>query len=259
MWLKLFVGIVIIALIAPILIVIPISFSSVSFFEFPPPGLSSKWYQSFAADQNWVGALLRSLNVAFFTAIVATVLGTMAAIAMTRLEFWGKRLFMSLMVAPIIIPVIIVGLALYHSFSPLKLLNSLTGLVIAHTVLAIPLVFVTVIAGLKGIDRNLELAAMGLGATPTGAFFKVTMPQIRSSLLSGALFAFITSLDELVVTIFLSGSKTKTLPILMWENLRTQVDPTIAVVSTILIIGTVSLFLIQAWLTSRAARMRQDA
>jgi putative spermidine/putrescine transport system permease protein len=259
MWLKVFVGIVVIALIAPILVVIPISFSSVSFFEFPPPGYSTTWYKSFADNQNWVDAMMRSLRIAFFTAILSTVLGTMAAMAMTRLHFFGKKLFMSLMVAPVIVPVIIVGLALYHSFSPLKLLNNETGLVIAHSVLAIPLVFVTVIAGLKGIDRNLELAAMGLGSTPGGAFFKVTLPQIRPALLSGALFAFITSLDELVVTIFLSGSRTKTLPILMWENLRTQVDPTVAVVSTILIAVTVALFLLQAWLSSRASKRRQSA
>jgi putative spermidine/putrescine transport system permease protein len=258
MWLKIFVGLILAALILPILVVIPMSFTSVSFFVFPPPGFSTQWYTSFAQNEDWVDGLFRSLDVAVFTAILSTVLGTMAAGAVTRLHFPGKKVFMGLMVAPMIIPVIIVGIALYHSFAPLHLNNTLSGLVLAHSVLAIPIVFVTVTASLKGVDRNLELAAMGLGSTPIGAFFKVTLPLIRPAMLSGALFAFITSLDELVVTIFLSGATTKTLPVVMWENLRTQVDPTIAAASTILIGGTLLLFLIQAWASSRAARLKQE-
>jgi putative spermidine/putrescine transport system permease protein len=251
MWLKVFVGIVVVALMAPILIVIPMSFTSVSFSVFPPPGYSTKWYQNFFDNRDWIDGMVRSLNVAFFTSIVATILGTMAAITVNRLNFYGKKVFMSLMIAPMVIPVIVVGIALYHSFSVLKLTNNLLGLVLAHSVLAIPIVFVTVAARLKGMDQNLELAAMGLGSTPMGAFFKITLPLIRPALLSGALFAFITSLDELVVTIFLAGAKTKTLPLVMWENLRTLVDPTIAVASTLLIVGTITMFLLQSWVSSR--------
>ncbi|MFM1655151.1 ABC transporter permease [Brevibacillus sp. B_LB10_24] len=256
-WLKIIVGLILFALIAPILVVIPLSFTSVSFFQFPPPGYSLKWYVSFLDNREWVEGLLRSLEVAFFTGILATVLGTMTAVAVTKLSFWGKKAFMALMVAPMIIPVIIVGIALYHSFAPLKLTNSLTGLVLGHTLLAIPIVFVTVTASLKGVDRNLELAAMGLGSTPVGAFFKVTLPLIRPAILSGALFAFITSLDEVVVSIFLSGAKTKTLPIVMWEYMRTQVNPTIAAVSTILIAGTVIIFGLQGWFSARSARVKK--
>lgn len=256
MWLKILVGAIIIALIAPILVVIPMSFTSISYFQFPPPDYSLKWYVKFMENEEWVDGLLRSLNVAFLTAIVASVLGTMASIAVTRLKFPGKKVFMALMVAPMIIPVIIVGIALYHSFAPMKLTNSLTGLVLAHSLLAIPIVFITVTAGLKGMDRNLELAAMGLGSTPIGAFFKVTLPIIRSAVLSGALFAFVTSLDEVVVTLFLSGANTKTLPIVMWENLRTTVDPTIAAVSSILIFGTIVMFSLKEWIAARASRMK---
>lgn len=258
MWLKLFVGVIVFCLIAPILIVIPISFTSVSFFEFPPPGYSTKWYTAFSENKEWVNGVIRSLIVAGFTTLVATILGTMAAGAVARLEFRGKKVIMALIVSPMVIPVIIVGIALYHSFSSLNLTNSLVGLVFAHTVLAMPFVFVTVTASLKGLDRNLELAAMGLGSTPIGAFFKITMPLIRVGLLSGALFACITSLDELIVTIFLAGSKTKTLPIVMWENIRTQIDPTLAVVSTIVIACTVALFLIQSWITASSSRKSQD-
>lgn len=254
MWLRILVGIIIFALISPILVVIPMSFSSASYFEFPIPGYSLKWYLNFFNNEEWVIGLIRSLVIAFFTAILSTILGIMASLAVSRLNFRGKKLFMSLMVAPMIIPVIITGVALYHSFAPLKLTNSFVGLVLAHTILAIPVVFVTVTASLKGMDRNLELAAMGLGSTPFGAFFKITLPLIRPGVLSGALFAFIISFDEVVVTIFLGGPNTKTLPIAMWENLRIQVDPTMAAVSTILIVITIVLFATGEFLTARKTR-----
>ncbi|MDQ0219859.1 ABC transporter permease [Peribacillus cavernae] len=258
MWLKIIVGIILLALIAPIFVVIPVSFTSSSFFEFPLPGYSAKWYVGFWENGEWIDSLLRSIYIAIFASALSTALGTMAAVAVTKLAFWGKKLFMSFMIAPMIIPVVILGIALYHSFAPLKLTNSFLGLVLGHAVLGIPIVFVMMIASLKGIDRNLELAAMGLGSTPIGAFFKVTVPLIRPAVLSGYLFAFIASLDEVVVTIFLAGAKTKTLPVVMWENLRSQIDPTMAAVSSILIVGTITIFLFQGWFTSRAARLKDD-
>lgn len=258
MWLRIVVGLILVALIAPILVVIPLSFTSASFFAFPLPGYSIKWYESFLDNREWVEGMLRSLNVAFFTAILSTILGTMASVSVTRLKFWGKQIFISIMVAPMIIPIIVVGIALYRSFAPMKLTNTLTGLVLSHSILAIPIVFVTVTASLKGVDRNLELAAMGLGSTPVGAFFKITLPLIRPAMLSGALFAFITSLDELVVTIFVAGAKTKTLPVVMWENLRSNVDPTIAAVSALLIVGTMVLFVAQSWVSSRAKKLKHQ-
>jgi putative spermidine/putrescine transport system permease protein len=258
MWLKVYVTIVLVALVAPILVVIQLSFTSSNFFFLPPPSYSLTWYNSFLENPVWIESLLRSLNVALWTVLVSTILGTMASVAVTHLNFWGKKAFMSLMVAPMIIPVIIIGIALYNSFAKLQLNNSLTGLVLAHSILAIPFVFVAMTTSLKGVDRNLEMAAMGLGSTPVGAFFKVTLPLIKPAVLSGCLFAFITSLDEVVVTIFISGATSKTLPIVMWENLRTQVDPTIAAVSSIIIVGTIILFLLLAWATSRTSRFREN-
>ncbi|AOV07948.1 ABC transporter permease [Sporosarcina ureilytica] len=258
MWLKILVGIILFALIAPVLVIIPMSFTSVSYFEFPPPGYSTKWYASFFSNSEWVEATFRSLTIALLTALLATTLGIMASLAVTRLSFWGKQAFMLFMVAPMIIPLIIIGVALYHSFAPLSLSNSILGLVLAHTIIAIPIVFVTVTASLKGVDRNLELAAMGLGSTPLGAFFKITLPLIRPAVLSGSLFAFIISFDEVVVSIFLAGSNTKTLPIALWENLRIQVNPTMAAVSTILIGVTVTIFLFQSLVSARkAARLKR--
>lgn len=256
MWLRVFVAIVLILMIAPILIIIPLSFSSEVAFHFPPDSYSLKWYHSFIENEQWMEGLGRSLAVAACTAVLSTVLGTMGALAANRLEFPGKKLFVNLMVAPMVIPVIVVGIAMYHSFSVYKLTNTLPGLVLAHSILAIPIVFVTVLAGLKGMDKNLELAAMSLGSTPVGAFFKVTLPLIRSSVTASCLFAFITSLDEVVVSIFIAGAKTKTLPIVMWENMRTQVDPTIAAVSTVLILGTAAVFLLVPGIFQEARKGR---
>lgn len=258
MCLKGTVALILTALIAPIIIIFVMSFTSVSYFQFPPPGYSFKWYQAFFEDVSWMESLFRSLQISFFTTILAVVIGTLAANAVVRLNFPGKQLFMGLMVAPMIIPVIIVGIALYRFFSPLQMTGTMTGMVLSHSILSIPMVFVTVLASLKGMDRNLELAAMGLGSTPIEAFFKVTFPFIRPAIFSGALFAFLTSFDELVVTIFLAGPTTKTLPVKMWEDLRTQVDPTIAAISTILIIGIVFVYLLQGWFSERAVKAKSN-
>ncbi|GIN22354.1 MAG TPA: ABC transporter permease [Bacillus bacterium] len=258
MWLKGTVALILTALIAPIIIIFVMSFTSVSYFQFPPPGYSFKWYQAFFEDVSWMESLFRSLQISFFTTILAVVIGTLAANAVVRLNFPGKQLFMGLMVAPMIIPVIIVGIALYRFFSPLQMTGTMTGMVLSHSILSIPMVFVTVLASLKGMDRNLELAAMGLGSTPIEAFFKVTFPFIRPAIFSGALFAFLTSFDELVVTVFLAGPTTKTLPVKMWEDLRTQVDPTIAAISTILIIGIVFVYLLQGWFSERAVKAKSN-
>lgn len=258
MWLKGTVALILTALLAPIIIIFIMSFTSVSYFQFPPPGYSFKWYQAFFEDVSWMESLFRSLQISFFTTILAVVIGTIAANAVVRLNFPGKQLFMGLMVAPMIIPVIIVGIALYRFFSPLQLTGTMTGMVLSHSILSIPMVFVTVLASLKGMDRNLELAAMGLGSTPLEAFFKVTFPFIRPAIFSGALFAFLTSFDELVVTIFLAGPTTKTLPVKMWEDLRTQVDPTIAAISSVLIIGIVFVYLLQGWLSERAVKAKSS-
>lgn len=258
MWLKVTVGLILTALMAPILIIFIMSFTSVSYFQFPPPDFSVRWYQSFFENASWLESLLRSLQIGFFTMIVAVVIGTIAANAVIRLNFPGKQFFMGLMVAPMIIPVVIVGIALYRFFAPLQLTGTMTGMILSHSILSIPMVFVAVLASLKGMDKNLELAAIGLGSTPIDAFFRVTFPFIKPGVYSGALFAFLTSFDELVVTIFLAGPTTKTLPVKMWEDLRTQVDPTIAAISSILIVAIVVMYLLQGWLANRAVRANSN-
>ncbi len=256
MWLKGFVAIIAILLIAPILIIFPLSFTSVSYFEFPPPGYSTKWYTAFLENGQWQEVFVRSLQIAFFTAIVSLIIGSMAAYAVVRMNFWGKKIFMAILVAPMVIPVIVVGIALYSFFAPMQLTDSIFGLVLSHSILSIPIVFVTVMSSLKGMDQNLELAARGLGSTPIGAFFKITVPMIRPAFFSSALFAFIISFDEPVMSIFIAGPTTKTLPVLMWENMRSQVDPTIAVVSAIMIFLTLLVFVGQELISNRTAKVK---
>ncbi|GAX88983.1 ABC transporter permease [Effusibacillus lacus] len=251
MWLYLIVGVLLLFLITPVLIIIPMAFSTSPFFVFPPPGVSAKWFNQFFGDSLWVESLTRSLEVAMLSTLVATILGILGALAVSRLSFKGKNLFMAVMLSPMLVPVIVVAIAVYRFFSEIHLVGSIPGLVLAHALLGLPVVFVTVLASLKGIDRNLELAAEGLGSTPVGVFFRITLPLIKPGILSGALFAFITSMDEVVVTIFISGVATPTLPRVMWEQMRAQVDPTMAAASTLIIAATTILFLVQWWFTNR--------
>jgi len=245
MWLPIIVIVILFFLIAPVFVLIPLSFTSLSYFKFPPPSYSTQWYHAFFNDSQWTQCFGRSLGIAVLTVILALILGTMAAAAVTKVEFKFKNIFMGFMVMPMVIPVIIISVALYNSFAPLKLTNTIPGIVLGHTLLAIPMVFVTVMTGLKGVDKNIELAAMGLGSKQISVFFNITLPQIKASIFSAAIFAFSTSIDEVTVTMFLAGSKTKTLPLAMWESMKTSITPEIAAVSTILIGITLMMLLIQ--------------
>ena len=156
------------------------------------------------------------------------------------------------MLTPMIVPVVITGVALYASFAKVGLNNTIPGLIMAHSLLAIPMVFLTMSAAFARFDTNLELAAMSMGSTPVGAFFKVTLPGVKSSVVTSALLSFVTSLDEVVVTIFVSGANTKTLPMMMWENLRATIDPTIAVAATFLIILTLGMYVVKEIFEARS-------
>jgi len=260
MGLRLLVIFILFVFLLPIILIIPLSFTSVAYFQIPPPGYSLVWYEKVLQDPVWIQVFSRSLFIGAITAIVSLIVGTMAAVAFTRLNFWGKNIFLPLMLSPMVVPTVVVAIGLYHFFSPFKLADTYTGMVLSNSVIAIPIVFTLVIASLKGVDRNLELAAMGLGSTPIGAFFKITVPLMKTGLFSGALFAFSLVFDEPIISLFMSGANTKTLPIKYWESLRTSIDPSIAVVSTVLIIMTVALFLIQGWIGSNAAKrnVRQE-
>jgi putative spermidine/putrescine transport system permease protein len=237
--LRLFVPVILLAMIAPIVVVALLSFSSASYLTFPPPALSLRWYHAYLGSRDWLSATWISVEVAAATVILATALGTAAALGLARLPTLARTLATGLILSPLIVPVIVVAIGLYYAFARYGLVGTPIGLVLAHTCLAVPFVVTSVGSSLAGLDRRLEMAALSLGASPWGTFRQVTLPLIRPGILVGALFAFITSFDELVVSLFLSGANAVTLPRRMWEDLRYAIDPTIAAVSTLTILVTV--------------------
>ncbi|QPC43769.1 ABC transporter permease subunit [Kaustia mangrovi] len=222
-------------LILPSLIVLVMSFSSDPFLSFPPSGLSLRWYEDFFADRSWTSALGQSVFVALASTALSCGLGIMAAYALDRHPRLG-RYMMPLLLAPIIVPIIVVGVALYGGFVGWGLIGTDLGLILAHTLGGISYVVIIVCATLAGFDRRLERAAMSMGAGPVTTFRRITLPLIQYGIVAGAIFAFIHSFDEVVVATFIGGFGEKTLPMKMWEDIRHQINPTIAAVSTMLLL-----------------------
>lgn len=240
-------------LVAPTLIIVPMSFSSGTRLQFPPPGFSTRWYGNFFHEQMWTSAAIDSVKVALLTVVVSTALGTLTALGLARGRFPGKAIANALVLSPAIVPVVIVAIGMFFVFIRWRIAGTLSGLVIAHTALALPLVIVTVGTSLRTLDRNLELAAQNLGAGPWRTFRRITLPLILPGIVAGALFAFVTSWDEVVVAIFLTSPLFRTLPVVMWSQVRTQIDPTIAAVATMLMGITVLALLLVLLVRSRAA------
>lgn len=222
-------------LIAPLLIVFPISFSSASYLQFPPPGWSLRWYEAYVSDPTWMGATLRSLKIGVSTMALSMILGTLLSFSLVRGKYFGRLFVNQISILPLIVPLIIYSIAVYGLFSQWKLIGHWQAIVLAHTVHAIPFVVIIVSAALRTYDINYEYAAMSLGASRLGAIWRITLPQIRPSLISAAFFAFISSFDELVIAMFLGGSN-MTLPKKMFDNIMNEIDPTIAAVSVLQIV-----------------------
>jgi len=250
------VSLILVFLAFPILVVIVASFSSASYLTFPPPEFGLRWYRAYLGSEGWLDATSLSLGVAGAVVVLSTVLGTLASLGLARLPRVLRALATGLILSPLIVPVIVVAIGIYYAFSRYGLVGTPAGLVLAHTCLAVPFVVTSVSASLAGLDRRLEQAALSLGATPWGTFRQVTLPLIRSGVLVGALFAFITSFDELVVALFLSGSGAVTLPRRMWDDLRFAIDPTIAAVSTLTIALTAALLAGAHLLRRRSERLQ---
>jgi len=231
-------------LMAPTLVVVPMSFTASNSLTFPPEGFSTRWYERMITDPQWSTGFVNSAQVAFLTAVLATVLGTLAALGTVRGRFPGKGAVNALVLSPLVVPVIIIAIGMFSVFVRWKITGSLVGLVLAHTALAVPFVVVNVATSLRTMDRNLELAAMNLGADPVRTFFRITLPIVLPGVFAGALFAFITSWDEVVVSIFLTTARFRTLPVEMWEQVRQVVDPTVAAVSTTLLTVTTTLLVL---------------
>ena len=231
-------------LLAPTLVIVPMSFTEARILSFPPEGFTLQWYQKMVTDRQWSTGIINSFQVATLTALLATVLGTLAALGLSRGRFYGRSLVNALVLSPLIVPVVVIAIGMFGLFVQWRLSGSLVGLVLAHTALALPFVVVAVSTSLRTMDRNLELAAANLGADPRRTFFNVTFPIILPGVLTGAIFAFITSWDEVVVAIFMTSARFRTLPVEMWEQVRQAVDPTVAAVSTTLLVVTTVLLVL---------------
>ena len=249
-------GAVLLFLIAPILAIMPLSFNSVPFFTYPMPGYSLRWYEDFFLTERWQGALRNSIFVATSVTILATTLGTLAALGLSRPNFPFRTAVMSLLISPIIVPVVITAVAVYFFYADVGLLNTYAGLILAHTVLATPFVVITVTATLMGFHHSLSRAAAGLGAPPWTVFFKVILPLILPGMISGALFAFGTSFDETVVVLFVVSAEQRTLPKVMFSGIREMISPTITAAATILILFAVAMLTTVELLRRRSERLR---
>jgi len=255
-------GLVFAFLMLPLAVIVPLSFNAEPYFTFTremltlqPEGFSLRWYRDIADNPQWLLSVKNSLVVGFFATLLSVALGTAAAVGLDRPRFPGKTLILGVLISPIVVPIIISAVGMFFFYSKINLGQTLTGLVLAHTVLGSPFVVITVSAALSRLNPALPRAAASLGAPPTRAFFKVTAPQIAPGLYAGALFAFATSFDEVVVVLFLAGFEQRTIPGQMWAGLNEQISPTILAVATLLILFSV-LLIVTAELLRRRSEKR---
>ncbi|MDR7009523.1 ABC transporter permease [Paraburkholderia strydomiana] len=252
-WVRLHTALVLFFLIAPILAIIPLSFNSGSYFSYPMQGFSLRWYEQALTSADWQRSLLNSLGIGAASTVIATGLGTLAALGLSRSQFPLRSLIMPLIISPMIVPIVVVAAGFYLIFAPLGLVNSYPGVVLAHAALGTPFVVITVTASLLSFDHSLLRAASGLGAPPWVTFRRVTLPLIMPAIATGSVFAFATSFDEVIVILFIGGPDQTTVPRQMWSGIRDSIDPSILAVATMLIVFAVLLFASITWLRGRAA------
>ena len=244
LWLYVVAVLVMVWLVIPTLLVIPMSFSASQYLEFPPREWSVRWYKSYFNSTAWMQATVTSLKAGVLTALLATPLATMAAYGLHVSRLRHANLLLMLLLTPMVVPVILIGIGVFYAYVKLKLVNSMLGLVLAHSMLAVPVVMLVVASALKSFDLDQELVARSLGASRIKAFWMVTLPQIKFSVVTGAVLAFLTSFDEIIVSLFVSGGDNSTLTRNMFNALRDQVDPTIAAISTLIVLATTVLLVI---------------
>lgn len=247
--------VVLILLNLPIVIVVILSFNDGRFLSFPPKGLSLQWYEAYFASDRWRLATFNSFRLGIATVLLATPIGLLASFAIVRGRFPGRRLLEALVIAPMLLPGIIIAIALYFFFAKLGMIGTFWSMLLAHTVITIPIITISINASLAMMDQNLERAAASLGANRWQVFWRVTRPLIQPGILTGAVFAFLISFDELPIAFFMSGTLGETLPARMWSSLRDEIDPTIAVVSTLLIVVSGGLALIGLTVQTRRDAM----
>jgi putative spermidine/putrescine transport system permease protein len=236
-----FCTIVLLFIALPIFIVIPISFSQASYLQFPPESLSLKWYAELWNDTTYLSAMAYSFQVAILTVFFSILFGVPASYALVRSDFKGKNMITSFILSPMIISHIIISISIYKMYAEMRLIGSILGMTIAHVVIVMPFMILNISSIMRGLDINLERAAQILGANRLTMFAKIVFPLIRPGLLAGALLAFIISFDELVISMFICGTK-RTLPVRIWEDIRLELTPTLAAVSTVLICLSIVIF-----------------
>jgi putative spermidine/putrescine transport system permease protein len=260
-----FCGLVFFFLIAPLFVILPLSFNAEQYIHFSakmlaldPEGFSLRWYEDmiYGTKNPWGLATKNSLIIAFFATIGSTVLGTVAALGLSSRYMPYKAAFMALLISPMIVPLIISGTAIFFFMAKVGLAATHTGIVLSHIILGTPFVVITVTATLTGFDHSVTRAAASLGSNPVNTFMKITLPLIMPGVISGALFAFVTSFDEVVVVLFLAGLENTTIPIQMWVGLREQLSPTIMAVATCLIIMSTLILVSAELLRRRSERLR---
>jgi len=254
--LYLFGALVLFFMVLPSIIVIPMSFSDSIMMKFPPDTFSLRWYRAFLGKAEWTDAFWLSVKLGVGVMGLSTVLGVLAALGLVRGRFRGRELLRGFLISPMIIPVVVTALAMYYFFAELKLTGSPWSLLASHTCMATPIVIVIVSATLQNLNPNLEKAAQILGATPRRAFFQIVLPIIQPGVIVGGLFAFILSFDEVVIAAFIGGYRPATLPKRMFENVRDEMDPTVAAISTLLVLISIILLLIVGQLNRRAQRLK---
>ena len=260
-----FCGLVFFFLIAPLFVILPLSFNAEQYIHFSakmlaldPEGFSLRWYEDmiYGTKNPWGLATKNSLIIAFFATIGSTILGTVAALGLSSRHMPYKAAFMALLISPMIVPLIISGTAIFFFMAKVGLAATHTGIILSHIILGTPFVVITVTATLSGFDHSVTRAAASLGSNPVNTFMKITLPLIMPGVISGALFAFVTSFDEVVVVLFLAGLENTTIPIQMWVGLREQLSPTIMAVATCLIVMSTLILVTAELLRRRSERLR---
>ncbi|HYD30058.1 MAG TPA: ABC transporter permease [Azospirillaceae bacterium] len=243
-------------LMAPVLAIVPLSFNSGTFLTYPMPGFSMRWYADFFTSDRWMLSVKNSMIVGIASTILSMILGTLASLGLAQWNSRLKPLVMGIVLSPMIVPAIITGVGVYFFFAPLGLTGNYLGLILAHTALATPFVVITVSATLHGFDMNMARAAASLGAPPILAFRKVVLPLILPGVASGALFAFATSFDEVVVALLLAGPEQRTLPREMFSGIRENISPTITAAAVVLTVFSVLMLATMEALRRRGERLQ---
>lgn len=256
-------GMVFIFLIAPLIVIVPLSFNVEPYFTFTPAmmsldpdAFSLRWYQDIIDNEQWLQSAKNSIIIATAATLIATTLGTLAALGLSQPYMPYRSIAMAVLISPMIVPVIISAAGMFFFYSKIGLAQTMPGLILAHAALGTPFVVITVTATLIGFDHSLTRAAASLGATPVTTFFKVIMPLVTPGMISGALFAFITSFDEVVVVFFLAGFEQRTIPRQMWAGIREQISPTILAVATLMVFFSIILLITLEMLRRRSERLR---